>query len=144
MAASDQSTDAARLGRTRSRLSKGLCVCLSTTHSRREGRRHTRMRAPAACGEGGHLCLRARSLHRRNEARSIIFLTPYLLPQRPAPREAPANGGGAGASFSNRHYDPRKGAELYHEYLDQMEFADKLGFDGVCLNEHHQTAYGMM
>src|ERR1041385_4346474 len=39
---------------------------------------------------------------------------------------------------------PGKGAELYHEYLDQMEFADKLGFDGVCLNEHHQTAYGMM
>src|SRR5207245_2816988 len=30
------------------------------------------------------------------------------------------------------------------DYLDQMEFADKLGFDGVCLNEHHQTAYGMM
>ena len=25
-----------------------------------------------------------------------------------------------------------------------MEFADTLGFDGVCLNEHHQTAYGMM
>ena len=25
-----------------------------------------------------------------------------------------------------------------------MELADKLGFDGVCLNEHHQTAYGMM
>ncbi len=47
-------------------------------------------------------------------------------------------------TFSNRHYDPQKGAELYHDYLDQMEFADKLGFDGVCLNEHHQTAYGMM
>src|SRR5512133_3533661 len=25
-----------------------------------------------------------------------------------------------------------------------MELADKLGFDGVCLNEHHQTPYGMM
>ena len=47
-------------------------------------------------------------------------------------------------TFSNRHYDPEKGAELYHDYLDQMEFADQLGFDGVCLNEHHQTAYGMM
>jgi alkanesulfonate monooxygenase SsuD/methylene tetrahydromethanopterin reductase-like flavin-dependent oxidoreductase (luciferase family) len=25
-----------------------------------------------------------------------------------------------------------------------MEFADTLGFDGICLNENHQTAYGMM
>jgi len=27
-------------------------------------------------------------------------------------------------TFSNRHYDPQKGAELYHDYLDQMEFAE--------------------
>ena len=52
--------------------------------------------------------------------------------------------GSAWVTYSNKHYDPQKGAELYHEYLDQMEFADTLGFDGVCLNEHHQTAYGMM
>jgi len=35
----------------------------------------------------------------------------------------------AWVTFSNRHYDSQKGAELYHEYLDQMEFADRLGFD---------------
>src|SRR6266513_2607652 len=46
--------------------------------------------------------------------------------------------------FFNFHLMPYRHAELDHEYLDQMEFADKLGFDGVCLNEHHQTAYGMM
>ena len=26
----------------------------------------------------------------------------------------------------------------------RWNIADALGFDGVCLNEHHQTAYGMM
>src|SRR5262249_55111758 len=35
-------------------------------------------------------------------------------------------------------------AGLYHRYLDELEFADRLGFDGVVLNEHHQTPYGMM
>jgi alkanesulfonate monooxygenase SsuD/methylene tetrahydromethanopterin reductase-like flavin-dependent oxidoreductase (luciferase family) len=44
----------------------------------------------------------------------------------------------------NGLYDPVKGAELYHRYLDELEFADSLGYDGVCVNEHHQTAYGLM
>ena len=37
-----------------------------------------------------------------------------------------------------------KGHELYNEYLDELEFADKCGFDGICVNEHHQNAYGTM
>jgi len=52
--------------------------------------------------------------------------------------------GSAWVTYPNSHYDPDRGAELYDDYLDQMEFADQLGFDGVCLNEHHQTAYGLM
>src|SRR5882672_9294368 len=68
----------------------------------------------------------------------------HLMPYRHADLEAIAKNGSAWVTFSNSHYDPQKGAELYHEYLDQMELADRLGFDGVCLNEHHQTAYGMM
>lgn len=44
----------------------------------------------------------------------------------------------------NSNYDPKKGAKLYHRYLDEMERAEALGFDGLGVNEHHQTAYGMM
>jgi alkanesulfonate monooxygenase SsuD/methylene tetrahydromethanopterin reductase-like flavin-dependent oxidoreductase (luciferase family) len=44
----------------------------------------------------------------------------------------------------NTLYDPAKGADLYQEYIDQLALAAKLGFDGVCVNEHHQTAYGLM
>ena len=72
------------------------------------------------------------------------FFNFHLMPYRHADLDAIGKNGSAWVTFSNRHYDPQKGAELYHEYLDQMEFADELGFDGVCLNEHHQTAYGMM
>ena len=52
--------------------------------------------------------------------------------------------GSAWNTLSNRLYDPEKGAALYHRYLDEMELADRLGFDGVVVNEHHQTAYGLM
>jgi alkanesulfonate monooxygenase SsuD/methylene tetrahydromethanopterin reductase-like flavin-dependent oxidoreductase (luciferase family) len=34
--------------------------------------------------------------------------------------------------------------KAYHEYLDELEFAEKMGFDGICVNEHHQNAYGTM
>ncbi len=41
-------------------------------------------------------------------------------------------------------YDPAAGARLYHDYLDELEHADALGFDGICVNEHHASAYGLM
>lgn len=28
--------------------------------------------------------------------------------------------------------------------MDELEYAEELGFDGVCVNEHHQNAYGLM
>jgi alkanesulfonate monooxygenase SsuD/methylene tetrahydromethanopterin reductase-like flavin-dependent oxidoreductase (luciferase family) len=44
----------------------------------------------------------------------------------------------------NALYDPAKGHQLYADYIDTLALADELGFDGVCVNEHHQTAYGLM
>lgn len=44
----------------------------------------------------------------------------------------------------NELYDPVKGHELYREYINTLAYADELGFDGVCVNEHHQNAYGLM
>src|SRR5437870_3859808 len=44
----------------------------------------------------------------------------------------------------NTLYDPRKGHHVYHEYLDQLEYAETLGFDGIGCNEHHQNGYGLM
>ena len=46
--------------------------------------------------------------------------------------------------LSNSNYDPVKGQALYQEYIDTLAYADELGFDGVCVNEHHQNAYGLM
>lgn len=41
-------------------------------------------------------------------------------------------------------YDPVKGHDVYNDYLDMLEYADSLGFDGIGVNEHHQNAYGLM
>jgi alkanesulfonate monooxygenase SsuD/methylene tetrahydromethanopterin reductase-like flavin-dependent oxidoreductase (luciferase family) len=46
--------------------------------------------------------------------------------------------------LSNDLYDPEKGHDLYQSYIDTLAEADTLGFDGICVNEHHQNAYGLM
>jgi hypothetical protein len=30
------------------------------------------------------------------------------------------------------------------QYIDQLVYADELGFDGMALNEHHQNIYGLL
>ena len=44
----------------------------------------------------------------------------------------------------NRLFDPERGHALYGQYLDQRVAAERLGFDAVGVNEHHQNAYGLM
>ena len=48
------------------------------------------------------------------------------------------------AILPNAMWDAEKSDRLYQEYIDQLVYADELGFDGLTLNEHHQTAYGLM
>jgi alkanesulfonate monooxygenase SsuD/methylene tetrahydromethanopterin reductase-like flavin-dependent oxidoreductase (luciferase family) len=50
----------------------------------------------------------------------------------------------AWVTLPNSYYDPKEGHKLYNRYLDELESAEDLGFDGVCVNEHHQNAYGLM
>jgi len=41
-------------------------------------------------------------------------------------------------------YDAKRVHGLYNEFLDELEHAEQCGFDGLCVNEHHQNAYGLM
>ncbi len=68
----------------------------------------------------------------------------HLMPWKFVPENFEELYGSAWVKFPNKYYDPQVGHRLYNEYLDEMEYAEELGFDGVCVNEHHQTAYGNM
>jgi alkanesulfonate monooxygenase SsuD/methylene tetrahydromethanopterin reductase-like flavin-dependent oxidoreductase (luciferase family) len=35
-------------------------------------------------------------------------------------------------------------AQCYTDYINQLVYADECGFDGICVNEHHGNAYGLM
>jgi alkanesulfonate monooxygenase SsuD/methylene tetrahydromethanopterin reductase-like flavin-dependent oxidoreductase (luciferase family) len=40
--------------------------------------------------------------------------------------------------------DPEKIGQYYNWTLDELTYAAKAGMDGICVNEHHQNAYGFM
>ena len=45
--------------------------------------------------------------------------------------------------LSNGEYDRELGAELYNRYIDEAIYMEEAGFDGVCINEHHNTPFCM-
>jgi alkanesulfonate monooxygenase SsuD/methylene tetrahydromethanopterin reductase-like flavin-dependent oxidoreductase (luciferase family) len=69
----------------------------------------------------------------------------HLMPHRELPDD-----------FENRYHsiwvdvpwnelaDAKRVGQYYNWTLDELIFADKMGLDGVCVNEHHQNAYGFM
>ncbi len=59
----------------------------------------------------------------------------HLMPYRDIESEA--------WPFAQDAWDPQTGAGYYEEYLTQLSYADELGFDGIGLNEHHYTCYGL-
>jgi alkanesulfonate monooxygenase SsuD/methylene tetrahydromethanopterin reductase-like flavin-dependent oxidoreductase (luciferase family) len=68
----------------------------------------------------------------------------HLMPWDRLPADFATKYESAWTWLPNSLYDPAHGHELYNRYLDELLLADELGFDGVCVNEHHQNAYGTM
>jgi alkanesulfonate monooxygenase SsuD/methylene tetrahydromethanopterin reductase-like flavin-dependent oxidoreductase (luciferase family) len=68
----------------------------------------------------------------------------HLMPYPYLPDDFDEKYASSSLTFPNRLFDPDRGRSLYHRYLDELEYADKLGFDGIAVNEHHQSAYGLM
>ncbi len=68
----------------------------------------------------------------------------HLMPYRPLDMAERHKHRAGWVVLPNALYDPKKGADEYQSYIDQLVYAEKLGFDVIAVNEHHQTAYGMM
>ena len=68
----------------------------------------------------------------------------HLMPYRFLPDDFTERYRSVWVDVPSHLFDPAKGHQLYNEYLDELEYAAELGFDGICVNEHHQNAYGLM
>jgi len=74
----------------------------------------------------------------------VQFFGFHLMPYPYLTEEHRGSGDSSWITLSNQNFDPRRGHELYQRYLNELVLYDQVGFDGVCVNEHHQTAYGLM
>src|ERR1700737_487824 len=72
----------------------------------------------------------------------LVFF--HLMPYRPLDLAKAAKHRSPWVVLPNRLYDPVKGAEEYARHIDALVYAEELGFDAIGVNEHHQTAYGLM
>src|SRR3954463_11579906 len=72
------------------------------------------------------------------------FICFSLMPYRPIDLDAVKKTRTAWVVLPNSEYHPEKGAAEYESHIELLSYAEPLGFDGISVNEHHQTAYGMM
>jgi alkanesulfonate monooxygenase SsuD/methylene tetrahydromethanopterin reductase-like flavin-dependent oxidoreductase (luciferase family) len=68
----------------------------------------------------------------------------HLMPYPDLPEDFREKNHSVWVDIPSSLFDPARGHEIYNEYMDELEFADACGFDGICVNEHHQNGYGLM
>ena len=68
----------------------------------------------------------------------------HLMPYRWLPKDFKEKYRSVWVDIPSKLWDARRGHHMYNEYLDELEHAARVGFDGICVNEHHSNAYGQM
>jgi alkanesulfonate monooxygenase SsuD/methylene tetrahydromethanopterin reductase-like flavin-dependent oxidoreductase (luciferase family) len=68
----------------------------------------------------------------------------HLMPYSDLPADFAENNRSVWVDIDPGLFDPAKCGQMYNDYLDELEHAAAVGFDGVCVNEHHSNGYGLM
>ena len=68
----------------------------------------------------------------------------HLMPYTDLPEDFQQTNESVWVNVDPALYDAHKARGMYNDFLDELEQADALGFDAICVNEHHANAYGMM
>src|SRR3979490_325525 len=71
----------------------------------------------------------------------LMYFTEQPMSAHPA--EEGLKFGATALMFSNKHFDPVAGSQLYNEYLEHYIYAEEMGVEGFMLNEHHTAPFCM-
>ena len=68
----------------------------------------------------------------------------HLMPYTELPDDFRDNHHSVWVDIDSTLFDPQRAHRMYNDFFDELEFAADVGFDGVCVNEHHNNGYGLM
>ena len=68
----------------------------------------------------------------------------HLMPYTELPDDFREKNPGVWVNIDSGLLDPEVVHTLYNDFMDELEHAAEVGFDGICVNEHHSNGYGLM
>ncbi len=68
----------------------------------------------------------------------------HLMPYRELPEDFNERYRSVWVDIPSELFSAERAHAFYNQTLDELEFAAQMGYDGVCVNEHHSNAYGFM
>ena len=68
----------------------------------------------------------------------------HLMPYTELPDDFTEKHASVWVDVDSRLFDPARAHLMYNDFLDELELAAEVGFDGICVNEHHSNGYGLM
>ena len=68
----------------------------------------------------------------------------HLCPYRDLPEDFREQHHSVWVDVPRHLFDGEIANRTYNQTLDELKYAAEVGYDGICVNEHHQNAYGLM
>src|SRR5258708_692941 len=79
-----------------------------------------------------------------NEECRMKLMWFHLMPYTELPDDFRAKNPSVWVDIHSSLFDPKRAHLMYNDFMDELEYAAEVGFDAVCVNEHHSNGYGLM
>ena len=68
----------------------------------------------------------------------------HLMPYTELPEDFKQKHPSVWVDIHSSLFDPKRAHLMYNDFMDELEYAADLGYDAICVNEHHSNGYGLM
>ena len=72
------------------------------------------------------------------------FMWFHLMPYTELPDDFRDNHPSVWVDIHSSLFNPECAHHMYNDFMDELEYAADMGFDAICVNEHHSNGYGLM